>query len=576
MKTCKSLLFIVSIFSHHLFCQFSNQIRLNQIGFYPTASKKAIVQNVGNTYFYLVNGKDTVFKGKLSALKRWEYSNERVSIADFSEMKKCGKYQLVVPNVGYSFVFEIQNHALENIARASLKAFYYQRASVELPPHYAEKWARPAGHPDTNVIVHPSAASYYRPAGTIISSPGGWYDAGDYNKYIVNSGISTYTLLATYEYFPEYCRKMNITIPESENVLPDILDEALWNIRWMLTMQDPYDGGVYHKLTNAVFDPYIMPHEATTPRYVVMKSTAATLNFAAVMAQISRIARQYDAELPGFADTCLDAALKAWNWARQNPNVYYIQTLLNSRYEPAIRTGEYGDTNVADEFAWAAAELFVTTKQDSFLYIANPLNEKKLILQSWSDVNMLGLITLARYHKEVTGIIDTIVLKGRILTFANTLVKNKMNSAYDIVMGINKQDFIWGSNAIAANQSMLLLVAFYLTGEYQYLDAALSNVDYLFGRNPLSLCFVTGFGERSPKNIHHRISAADGIDEPVPGFLVGGPNIGRQDRLQYPSPLPALMYIDDVESYASNEICINWNAPLVFITIGLETFMQND
>src|SRR5690606_23356989 len=128
------------------------------------------------------------------------------------------------------------------------------RASMELEEEYAGAWSRPAGHPDTQVEIHTSAAGKDRPAGTFIPSPGGWYDAGDYNKYIVNSGITTGTLLSAYEDFPAYFNALELKIPESKNNLPDLLDEVLYNLRWMLSMQDPADGGVYHKLTTADFE----------------------------------------------------------------------------------------------------------------------------------------------------------------------------------------------------------------------------------------------------------------------------------------------------------------------------------
>ena len=136
----------------------------------------------------------------------------------------------------------------------------------------------------------------HRPAGTIISTPYGWYDAGDYNKYIVNSGISTFTLLSAYETYPSYFDTLELNIPESGNGIPDILDEALWNIRWMMTMQDTTDGGVYNKTTEASFSSFVMPAQVTTTRYVAAKGTAATLDFAAIMAMTARIYKNY---LPG-------------------------------------------------------------------------------------------------------------------------------------------------------------------------------------------------------------------------------------------------------------------------------------
>jgi len=145
------------------------------------------------------------------------------------------------------------------------------------------------------------------------------------------------------------------------------------------------------------------------------------------------------------------------------------------------------------------------------------------------------------------------------------------------VMGSQSWMFSWGSNAVAANQGMELLIAYRLTGNSAYLRAALGNLDYLLGRNATTYCFVTGFGNRSPQHIHHRISSSDGIAAPVPGLLAGGPNPGEEDGVTtYPSSLPALAYTDDQNSYASNEIAINWNAPLVFLSIGMEALTSPD
>ena len=339
--------------------QISSDIRFNQIGFYPSMQKIAVVRNASSSPFYIVTPSqpDTLVKGMLTTAQTWSSSGESVSIADFSGLKIPGTYQLIVPGLGFTIPFAVKSRVHLNLAIGSLKGYYYQRASTTLLSAQAGTWARAVGHPDNIVQVHSSAATLQRPAGTIISCPRGWYDAGDYNKYIVNSGISTYTILSTYEWFPEFCNQLTINIPESGNGLPDILNEALWNIRWMLTMQDPNDGGVYHKCTDANFDAFEMPWYDTQTRYVVQKSTAATLDFAAVMAQTARITANFSSVLPGFSDSCKQAALKAWNWARQNPAVYYNQTTMNAKFLPAISTGEYGDNNVSDEFAWAAAEL---------------------------------------------------------------------------------------------------------------------------------------------------------------------------------------------------------------------------
>ena len=569
-----SLMMMVQVASS----QISSDIRFNQIGFYPSMPKIAVVRNASSTPFYIVtpSQSDTLVKGMLTAAQTWSSSGESVSIADFSGLKIPGMYQLIVPGLGFTIPFAVNQHVHLNLAIRSLKGYYYQRASTALLSAQAGIWARAVGHPDTVVLVHSSAATLQRPAGTIISCPRGWYDAGDYNKYIVNSGISTYTILSTYEWFPEFCNQLTTNIPESGNGLPDILNEALWNIRWMLTMQDPNDGGVYHKLTDPSFDAFEMPWKDKQTRYVVQKSTAATLDFAAVMAQTARITINFSSVLPGFSDSCLQAALKAWNWARQHPAVYYIQdTAFQRKFLPAISTGEYGDNNVSDEFAWAAAELFVTTTQDSFLTVANPLSVSSVDIPSWSNVRMLGLNTFAKNSKSIAAKVDTNTVRSRLVGWASWLISLIPSSPYQTVMGAQSWMFSWGSNAVAANQGMQLLIAYRLTGDSTYLRAALGNLDYLLGRNGTTYCFVTGFGNRSPQHIHHRISGSDGIAAPVPGLLAGGPNPGEEDGVTtYPSSLPALAYTDDQNAYACNEICINWNAPLVFLSIGMEAALS--
>ena len=542
------------------------QIRLNQVGFHPADSKVAAVVGGGTSFLVLsADRTDTLYQGMLGPTGVWPYSQESVRLADFSPVQQEGSYVLFVPGVGTSHPFDIRPHVYQNLVVGALKGFYYQRASARLMPQEAGVWTRSAGHPDTAVQIHPSAATASRPAFSTIRSPGGWYDAGDYNKYVVNSGISTYTLLALYEHASPFMSALATKIPESGNALPDVLDEALWNLRWMMSMQDPEDGGVYHKLTNAQFDVWVMPAFATTPRYVVQKSTGAALDLAAVTAQAARIFRGFDTALPGFADSCLQTSLAAWRWARANPSIFYTQSIVNLAFDPDISTGEYGDGNFSDELDWAAAELYVTTGQDSFLVAGNPLSTVNATVPSWGGVRTLGLYSLAHHRAHLTPTIDTALVISRLKALANSLLTAYQSSQYRVAMGQSTSDFVWGSNAVAANQAMALLITYGLTGDAGFLEAATANLDYLLGRNATGYCFVTGFGDQAPMHPHHRPSQADNVVQPVPGLLVGGPNPGQEDGVQYPSNLPALSYVDNFESYASNEIAINWNAPLAYV-----------
>ena len=548
-------------------------IHLNQVGFYPAAPKVAVVVGGAAGPFTLtaMGGGQAVFTGQLGPARYDSLAHQTVRQADFSACQAVGTFVLTGPGLGTSAPFQIRPQVHQAVAQAALKGFYYQRASTALPPAYAGAWSRPAGHPDTQVLVHASAATAQRPAGTRLASPRGWYDAGDYNKYVVNSGITLGTLFSLYEDFPAYCGQLKTNIPESQNALPDVLDEALWNLRWLLTMQDPADGGVYHKLTNASFDGMVMPAAATAPRYVVQKSTAASLDFAAALAQASRVFRPFGRALPGLADSCLRASTRAWVWARQHPAAYYRQEELNQQFQPAIQTGAYGDEDVRDEWAWAATELYVTTKDDQY-WAAGHLLAGPVAVASWAQVRPLAYFTLLRFGSSLTpaGRLALPQAQQRVRALADSLRAGYTHHAYGTVMGHRARDYGWGSNAEAANQGIALVQAYRLSGERAYLAAALTNLDYLLGRSATGYCFVTGSGTHAPQHPHHRPSEADGVPAPVPGLLVGGPNPGRQDGCPYPSALPPLAYSDAVCSYASNEIAINWQAPLVYLAAALE------
>ena len=554
-------------------------IRLNQLGFYPDAPKVAVVVDEKAENFSVTStlSGEVVYTSKLSDIHRSLYSPKVTRIADFSEVTKPGSYKLNIPGLGYSYTFEIIPKVFCNLTKGLLKGFYFQRMSATLLPEYAGQWSRAAGHPDTRVIIHPAATSPGRPEGSLISCPRGWYDAGDYNKYIVNSGITMGTLLSLYEDYPAYFDTLITNIPESRDNVPDLLNEIVWNLRWMLTMQDSFDGGVYNKVTTANFAGMVMPSAATEPRYIVPKGTAATLDFAAVMAQSGRIFYKFTNEYPGLADSCLKSAIRAWDWAVKNPNVEYNQNQMNKLYSPVINTGGYGDSDFSDEFIWAAAELYITTK-DNYYYNSVPMFPDTLMpLPSWGNVKLLGYYTLARFETKLTDKAkeDFPTIKERMITMANSMIEGVNDRSYQTVMGKSVRDFEWGSSSVAANQGIMLIQAYRLSGDKRYLTYALGNLDYIMGRNATGYSFVTGFGSKTPMFPHHRPSEADGIADPIPGLIVGGPNPGKQDKCAtYTSDIPDESYTDSVCSYASNEIAINWNAPAAYLAGALEALFN--
>lgn len=557
----------------------SEKIRLNQLGFYPEGPKIAIITEPVTGEFYITAPGDEkkLFTGTLEGPQFSSLSDKKTWIADFSNFGKSGTYIVSIPSLGSSYPFQIERDVHRELAIAALKSFYHQRMSTEQPETYAGKWHRPISHPDKVVYVHSSAADKRRPKDSIISSPGGWYDAGDYNKYIVNSGITTGTLLSLYEDFPDFFNQLEMNIPERDNGIPDLLDEVNWNLQWMLTMQDPSDGGVYHKCTTARFEGFIRPELANDKRYVVQKSTQAALDFAAVMAQAARIYTRFEAELPGLSDRCLQAAQNAWNWAASNPNAYYEQDNMNLLHDPDIMTGAYAGGDLSDEFIWAAIELYVTTGEERYFRAVSLFPNEYITLQQWNDVRTMAYLTLLRHERKLGDIASKPLqyLRNMFLAFVDGMVMSAARQAYLTPLEADARNFLWGSNAVCANQGMALIYAYRLSGKKEYLHFALDNLDYLLGRNATGYSYVTGFGRKTPMFPHHRPSATDDIPEPVPGLLAGGPNPEQQDGCQtYTSKIPDESYTDDTCSYASNEVAINWNAPLVYLTFALELLMN--
>lgn len=462
---------------------------------------------------------------------------------------------------------------LSEVAKAGIKAFYYQRASIPIEEQYAGKWNREAAHFDDTILIHSSAVSSLRPEGSVISSSKGWYDAGDYNKYIVNSGFTVGVLLSLYEDYADQIGRLNTNIPESKNSTPDLLDEIHWNLDWMLTMQDPEDGGVYHKLTSPSFEGFIKPTEGNQQRYVVAKSVTATLDFAASMAQASRIFRAFESDYPEFADKALAASEKAFSWALNHPEAFYRQGELNKIFKPEIQTGEYGDRFAKDEFFWASSELYITTRKAEYLNSVKKYMPEKFRLPVWGNVASLGTFSLLRTLQSDDSDEIQMILnqqKEQLLSYAAATIDGADQSPYHAPYGRYDTDFFWGCNSDAASsQGITFLYAWKLTGDRTYLTNALRNMDYILGKNATGYCYITGFGTKSPMHPHHRLSASDDIEEPLPGFLIGGPNTGRQDGCAYPSNIPDECYLDAIESYASNEIAINWQALFAYFSSAL-------
>jgi endoglucanase len=302
----------------------------------------------------------------------------------------------------------------------------------------------------------------------------------------------------------------------------------------------------------------------TGTRYIYQISTTATADFAAVMAKAARVYKDFDT---AFSNECLQASTLAWNYLSANPSIVPAGGFKNPT---GTVTGEYGDSNDSDERLWAAAELFETTGESIYKdYFEARYSSGGIITSTmgWQNVKDLAQITYLLSTQNTSSIQIKTQIKNSLINYCNGLVNRTADNGFGVA--INPGEYYWGSNSDVLNKAVLLIIAFEQTNNQNYFDAALMQLNYILGSNAHNLSFITGVGTNSVMHPHHRPSWADQNINPVPGLLAGGPDEYLNDEVlksKFNSfTPPALCYMDTVDSYASNEIAINWNAPLVFV-----------
>jgi len=543
-------------------------VSVNQVGYFATGTKTAVYAKEGSqTYPWILSDAKTgsqVAQGTTGPGRADPVSGDTVHTIDFSSFQQTGTFVLTVDGAKSS-PFRIANDVMAGLSRESLLYFYRNRSGMELKADVAgAAWARPAGHlSDAKVKVY-EGYTY------LVNGLGGWYDAGDFGKYVVNGGISVWTLLNAFERSPRGTEPAGV---------PTILEETRWEMNFLLGMQipagQPLAGMVFHKLHDRKWSgvPTNLPERVQAwERFAYEPSTAATLNLAAVAAQSARLWKDKDA---AFAQQCLTAAKTAWKAALDHP------ALLAGNY-PGEGGGNYDDTNVADDFYWAAAELAVTTGDKEYLdYVRSspsfrsfPGQTRGAGSMNWGDTAALGTLSLVTAGKGLNSAeLDT--LKGQVVATADRYLKILGGEGYSVPMAV--EGYVWGSNSGVLNNALVLASAYDLTGKAPYRDAVVHAMDYLLGMNSLRKSFVSGFGVDALAHPHHRVWGNDpdsGYPAPPPGAVAGGPNANLQDPDMQAANLDkrpiAKRYLDQIGSYATNEVAINWNAPLVWVARWLD------
>ena len=568
----------------------SPRIHVNQVGYLPHTENVAVVES-GSTApepWILQDAQGRALaQGTTAPRGKDEESADTLQWLKFDVPKdSVGPLQIRIGKE-LSDPFLVKSDVYHSLKYDALAYFYYNRSGIDIAMPWAKdlKWTHYAGHVSDDQV--PCLAH-------LCAEPkdvrGGWYDAGDYGKYVVNGGISVWTLLNLYERQQYVGTTLDdfgdgkLSIPEGSNQVPDLLDEARWELEFLLKMQiapgNEKSGLVYHKVHDNYWTPLgAAPQQHARTRYLHPPSTAATLNLVAVAAQAARIWRDID---PAFAERCRLAAVRGWNAAEKFPKLFASPMSNNGG-------GPYDDNQLSDEFYWAAAELYITVRDPRLLdYLRKSPHHKNFPFKAghehsaqhtsmtWQVTQALGMLSLALVPNDLPKDELEAIRQG-IVKAADHYLELSRKRGYRVPMEAgNDHHYPWGSNSFVANNAIVLAVAGDITNRPEYALGAELAMDYLLGANPLGFSYVSGYGVRSLQNPHHRFWAhAKGgrCPYPPPGALAGGPNSKRADptsaRRLSGCPLQRC-YVDAVDAWSVNEVAINWNAPLAWLAAWLD------
>jgi len=630
---------------------------LNQLGFFPNLEKKATLQVAEGAapVSFTVEGPES-FSGTGSATTYEPAADEYCQVLDFSSIKTPGEYTLTAD--GKSVKFTVGNDIYGSLLADSLNYFYLNRSGIPIEEEYIQNGgknaskaalARDAGHKPDNAYVtnewvfiytektNSEVASRYASNGTI-DVTGGWYDAGDYGKYVVNGGVSMWTLASAYERSPEKFKDgaSFINIPETGNGTPDILDELKWEADFFLAMTRD-DGFVYHKIHDYKWTALgVMPYDTSEdekqqtvvfPTRIVKPVTyAATLNSAAALAQLARL---LDKAGDKDAAKYKDAAIKSYKAAKDSYVAAYgdiykpaNDATSNDLFAPLDQNkggGPYGDTQVTDEFYWAACELYCTTGDSEYYEdlkkypeafgvttnLVGGENQGSPTSFTWGTLQALGTASLAYNKDKLTAeeakAVDQAFQEAGDF-YLDVQKKNQYGSnykgcTYDAeVTDINGDEatnrtvtleggYEWGSNSMVVNNAIIEGIAYDMTGDVKYLNGVVEGMDYILGRNPNENSYITGYGTSTTENPHHRYwchqMKADWPSAPN-GCMSGGPNSNMNDPMiqgagyKIGELAPMKCYYDQVDAWSVNEITINWNSPIVWISSFVEDTKEAD
>jgi len=550
-------------------------IFINEVGYLNESPKKATVLKPGTYQVIDKNSGSVVYSGEATHKGLDTSSADDCYIFDFSDVKDDGLYVIESSDgADKSATFSISNKVYDDLLTNLIKCLNYQRCGCELKKEHVGVYSHACCHSEPSIFLEDYVNKVPNPKKYDMT--GGWHDAGDFGKYISPAGVTVGHILYAYELYKDKV-SMELNIPETGNGIPDCLNEVKYELDWMLKMQSD-NGGVYHKVTGFSHCAFQMPEDDHDQMLIYAVSSMATADFAASMAIASRVYREFDEE---YADKTLNAARAAFKWLTEND-------FTGFKNPEGSNTGDYGDISDEDERLWAAAEMLRSDADgdtDSYRsmlekYVFSDIPKTDF---GWTDVAGFSLLSVLTDENHTAGEKVEKVLYEALFKEADRLIDIMNGAGYELAMEDN--DFVWGSNMVVTNRGMLFVLAAWVlenrkeASDYTkknaslYLEAAQNQAHYILGRNALGRSYVTGFGEHAFRNPHNRPTAADGIDDPMPGWVSGGPfkDFLDADALKIipKGTAPMKCHADVVGSYSTNEITIYWNSSMVFMMAGI-------
>ena len=537
-------------------------IHVDQVCYLTKHNKVAMVtlRNAETFQVIDVNTDKVVYEGKLSKARHDAMSDEDVQIADFTALKKAGTYKLRINGYdSYDFTIGDNFYAVEIVQ--NLCSYTLSRCNNPLKDSITGLEIK-SGHPqDSHAILYFGDALNRK--GDTLDMSGGWYDAGDYGKYTTTAAFATAQLMLAYEAHPKHFTKGQLFFPDgvkSEGNLPDLLSEVKYEFDWVMKMQRA-DGSTFHKVAGANWPGFdITPDTDTQDRFIYSTCSAATAMYGAALAMAARIYKPYDA---AYSAKLLKNAERVWEYIQQTPDsVYRVDEGQESG------SGPYNDDNDATERMWLAAELFKTTgdgKYEHYLKFKQAtMMTKKPSFFTWDNMQAMAQYSYAtakgadkKFQSEV---------KAAFLSYADEIVNTINRDGYRCAL--KDGEYTWASTKNTLIKGDILLMANELAPNPAYVEGALDQIHYLFGRNALNKSFMTGAGDNPPEHPHNRSHESTGAY--VPGLVVGGPNAvvgGDPDQEKYLKEnkvAPAKSYLDVLMSWSTNEYAIDYTSSAAY------------